>query len=101
MRKLAVRMAVMGIIGAAATVGVAATPALAAQARPCSAEGVSMYGRYPINHDQRIYQCAPDPFTPKWYLSETCPSGTHPQATLTPYYPGSTTVFLATSSCVA
>jgi hypothetical protein len=100
LKKLAIRMAVMGVVGAGAVVGIAATPAQAAQASPCRAEGVSMYGRYPINHDQRIYQCVPDPFNPRWILSETCPSGTHPEATLTPYYPGSTTVFLAQTTCV-
>lgn len=100
MNKLAIRVAVMGVVGAAAVIG-PMTVAQAAQAGPCRAEGVHMYGRYPINHNQDIFQCAPDPFGSRWLYSETCPAGTHPEATLTPYYPNSTTVFLAKSQCVA
>jgi hypothetical protein len=99
MKKLAVRLAVMGVVGAGAAVGIAAGPAQAAWPIPCSADGMTLYGRYPINHDQRIYQCIPDPFNPRWSLSETCPAGTQPEVTLTPYYPGSTTVFLAQTTC--
>ncbi|ROT29397.1 hypothetical protein [Micromonospora sp. HM5-17] len=101
MRRLTVRAAILGVVGATVAVGVAPTPAQAAWPQPCRAEGVSMYGRYPINHDQQIFFCIPEPFTPRWVHSETCPAGTHPEATLTPYYPDSTTVFLATATCVS
>lgn len=98
MRKLAIRVAVMGVVGAAAAI-IPLVPAQAAQAQPCRADGMYLYGRYPVNHDQDIFQCAPDPFTPRWYYSETCPAGTHPKTTLTPYN-GSNYVYLAKTECV-
>ncbi|MGX7673498.1 hypothetical protein [Plantactinospora sp. DSM 117369] len=102
MKKFATRIAVLAVVGAGAAVGVTAVPAQAAQARPCSADGLSLYGRYPVDHDQRVYQCVPDPFTPRWVLSETCPAGTQPATTLTPYYPGSSTgPYLATTTCAS
>ncbi|MEQ4304861.1 hypothetical protein ABNF97_26350 [Plantactinospora sp. B6F1] len=102
MRKFATRIAVVAIVGAGAAVGLTVVPAQAAQAQPCSADGLKMYGRYPIEHDQRIYHCAPDPFTPRWVFSETCPAGTRPATTLALYYPHSNTgPYLATTTCAS
>ncbi|MEJ3747675.1 hypothetical protein WEI85_30840 [Actinomycetes bacterium KLBMP 9797] len=82
MKKLTIRVAVMGVVGVAGVLGVSHAPAQAAWPQPCSVDGMSLYGRYPIHHDQRVYQCAPDPFTPRWVYSETCPDGTLPHVVI-------------------
>jgi hypothetical protein len=43
-----------------------------------------MFGQYPANHDQNVYNCEWSPYYRYWKYSSTCPDGTRPEATLTP-----------------